>query len=81
MYLESSVSLHFRIFSLLLVIGPQALYVNAGMLLSAAYCLNYILAINLSPASKNLLINSFITFCFELSIQLFKIILMASNLP
>ena len=48
-YRESPVSLSFCIFSLFLVNGSHALYVNPG-------CFKCISAMNLSPANKNFVI-------------------------
>ena len=53
--LESTFPLHFSIFSLFYVSGPQALYVNPS-------CLKCISGINLFPANKNVLSISIILY-------------------
>ena len=54
-YRESAFPLHFSIFSLFYVSGPQALYVNPS-------CLKCISGINLFPANKNVLSISIILY-------------------
>ena len=59
MYFVSPVFLNFWVLSLFLVNGPQALYVNPGYLKGIS-------GINLSPASKNLLIKSFFFYVIKI---------------